>query len=224
VRRPTREAAEAARRLTRRALVTGGLMGATMLTLATRMRQIQVEETEQFRLLAEENRINIRLIPPVRGLIHDRTGRPVALNEQNYRAVVVREDAGDVEEVLNRLALLIGLPEEALERARREVFRHRPFVPVTVAERLSWEQIARIAANAPALPGVTPEVGLLRHYPLAADLAHVVGYVGAVSERDIAEQEVPDPVLQLPGFQIGKLGVERQMEPLLRGAAGSRRI
>ncbi len=199
-------------------------MGATMLTLAARMRQIQVEETDQFRLLAEENRINIRLIPPVRGLIHDRTGRALALNEQNYRVVMVREDAGDVDEVLHRLALLIDLPEEALERTRREIFRHRPFVPVTVAERLSWEQIARIAANAPALPGVTPEVGLSRHYPLAGDLAHVVGYVAAVSERDLAEQEVPDPVLQLPGFQIGKLGVERRMEDILRGTAGSRRI
>ena len=224
MRRPRREPPEAGRRLTRRALVAGGLMGVGMLTLAARMRQIQVQESEQFRLLAEENRINIRLIPPVRGLIHDRTGAALALNEQNYRVVLVREDAGDVEEVLHRLALLIDLPEEALERVRRDLFRHRPFVPVTVAERLSWEQIARIAANAPALPGVTPEVGLSRHYPLAADLAHVVGYVAAVSERDIAEQEVPDPVLQLPGFQIGKLGAERQLEAMLRGTAGSRRI
>ncbi|MBK5927220.1 penicillin-binding protein 2 [Rhodobaculum claviforme] len=224
MKRTTRDTAEGARRVTRRALLLGSMMGAGMLMLAGRMRQIQVAEADQFRLLAEENRINIRLIPPVRGLIHDRTGAVVAGNEQNYRVVIVREDAGDVEEVLGRLARLIELPDEVVERTLREVRRHRPFVPVTIAERLSWDQIARIAANAPALPGVTPEVGLSRHYPLAGGLAHVVGYVGAVSERDIAEQEVPDPVLQLPGFQIGRIGVERHMEHALRGSAGTRRI
>ncbi|MGY6633320.1 MAG: penicillin-binding protein 2 [Alkalilacustris sp.] len=218
------EVAEGARRLTRRTLVLGALMGGSMLGLAGRMRQIQVAEADQFRLLAEENRINIRLIPPVRGLIHDRTGTVIAGNEQNYRVVLVREDAGDVEAVLDRLARLIELSDEVVERALREARRHRPFVPVTVAERLSWDQLARVATNAPALPGITPEVGLSRHYPLAGDLAHVVGYVGAVSERDIAEQEVPDPVLQLPGFQIGRIGVERHKEAELRGRAGTRRI
>ena len=224
MRRPPKELEANARHVGRRALLLGGLMGASMLTLAARMRQIQVEEADQFRLLAEENRINIRLIPPVRGLIHDRTGRVIAANEQNYRVVIVREDAGRVEEVLRRLQLLLDLAPETVERTLREVARHRPFVPVTVAERLSWEQVSRVAANAPALPGITPEVGPSRVYPLAHDFSHVVGYVGAVSERDLEEQEVPDPVLQLPGFQIGKLGVERHMEHVLRGRAGTRRI
>ena len=224
MKRPNRDTAEGARRLARRTVVMGGLMGAGMLALAARMRQLQVAESDQFRLLAEENRINIRLIPPVRGLIHDRTGAVIAGNRQNYRVAIVREDAGDVEEVLDRLARLIDLAPDTVERALREVRRNRPFVPVTIAEQLSWDQIARIAANAPALPGITPEVGLSRHYPFAGDLAHVLGYVGAVTERDLAEQEAPDPVLRLPGFQIGKLGVERHKEAALRGAAGTKRI
>src|SRR5690606_24316327 len=69
-----------------------------------------------------------------------------------------------------------------------------------------------------------PEVGLSRVYPEGYSTAHVVGYVGPVSEGDLAELEAPDPVLQIPRFQIGKTGVEQRLEPLLRGQAGNQRI
>lgn len=222
--KPPKDGEDGLRLIGRRAAIVGGLQVAVLGALGLRLRHLQVNQGDQFRLLAEENRINLRLIPPVRGLIHDRNGRLLAGNEQNYRVVIVREDAGDVAAVLERLAQLIPLDDDQIARTLEEVRRHRPFVPVTVSERLSWEELARVAANAPALPGITPEVGLTRIYPHGPDFAHVVGYVGAVSERDLEGLETPEPVLQIPGFQIGKLGVERRMEEALRGAAGSRRI
>ncbi len=173
-----------------------------------------------YRLLAEENRINIRLIPPARGLILDRNGKLIAGNEQNYRVVITREDAGDVEEVLARLSHLIPLDPADLERTRREMDRRSAFVPIVVADWLRWEDLSAVAVNAPALPGVNPEVGLSRRYPRAEDFAHVVGYVGPVSDADLAELEDPDPLLQIPKFQIGKIGVERWMEDDLRGQGG----
>lgn len=224
MKRSPKDNAESWRKISRRAAILGGLQVAGVAALVVRMRFMQVEQADQFRLLAEENRVNIRLIPPIRGLIHDRDGTLIAGNEQNYRIVVVREDAGDYSEILARIAQLVDLGAEEIERASQEILRHRPFVPVTIADRLSWEDVARVAANAPALPGVTPEVGLSRHYPLGPDFAHVVGYVGPVSDADLAAQEYPDPVLQIPRFQIGKVGVERALEDSLRGAAGSRRI
>ena len=78
--------------------------------------------------------------------------------------------------------------------------------------------------NAPALPGVTPEVGLSRHYPMTTAFAHVAGYVGPVSERDLARYEDPEPVLRIPRFQIGKVGVEAKYEEMLRGRAGAKRV
>lgn len=224
MKKPPKDGEDGLRLIGRRAAIVGGLHAVVLGALALRMRHLQVDQADQFRLLAEENRINLRLIAPVRGLIHDRNGRLLAGNEQNYRVVIVREDAGDVALVLNRLAQLIALDDDKIARTLEEVRRHRPFVPVTVAERLTWEELARVAANAPALPGITPEVGLTRIYPMGPDFAHVVGYVGAVSERDLEGLEAPEPVLQIPGFQIGKLGVERRMEDVLRGSAGSRRI
>ncbi len=192
--------------------------------LAARMRQLQVEEADQYRLLAEENRINLRLLPPARGQIFDREGRLIAGNVANYRVVIVREDAGDLEETLARLQSLVVIDPDDLERARREMERRSPFVPVTVADRLSWDELARVAVNAPALPGITPEVGLSRDYPMRADFAHVVGYVGPVSDYDLSRDPDPDPLLQIPRFQIGKTGVESKMEDALRGAAGAKRI
>ena len=86
--------------------------------------------------------------------------------------------------------------------------KHSAFVPIIVKDRLSWDDFSKVAINAPALPGVVPEVGLSRQYPRDTDFAHVVGYVGPVSEKDLEAVENPDPVLRLPKFQIGKIGVE----------------
>ncbi|SFC03240.1 penicillin-binding protein 2 [Tropicimonas isoalkanivorans] len=224
MRRPTKDTEESARRITRRGLILGGSMIGFMGVLAGRMRYMQVDQAEQFRLLAEENRINIRLIPPARGLIFDRTGTPIAANTQNYRIVIVREDAGDLDETFAKLRKLVPLSDADVERAMREIRRRSPFVPVTIADQLAWEDVSEVAVNAPALPGVTPEVGLTRHYPLGEDFAHVVGYVGPVSDYDLSKLENPDPLLQIPKFQIGKVGLEAKREDVLRGSAGTKRI
>lgn len=212
------------RTITRRGLVVGGLQAAVFGVLAWRMRELQVEQAEQFQFLAEENRINIRLIPPARGLIYDRTGVLLAGNTPNYRVVIVREDAGDVDAVLATLTSIVPLPPEDLARARREIARRSPFVPVTVADRLTWEQFSEIGVNAPALPGITTEVGLSRIYPLNRDFAHSIGYVGPVSDYDLDRLQDDDPLLQIPRFQIGKTGVESKFENNLRGSAGTRQI
>ncbi|MDO6588650.1 penicillin-binding protein 2 [Loktanella sp. D2R18] len=212
------------RTISRRALVLGTSQIALMAVLGWRMRSMQVEHADEFRLLAEENRINIRLLPPSRGLVFDRNGIAIADNEQNYRVVMVREDAGDVGEVLARLTEIVDIAPEDLSRAMEEMHRRSPFVPVTIAERLTWEDVAKINLNTPALPGISAEVGQSRVYPWGADLAHVVGYVGPVSDYDLSRIDDQDPLLQIPKFQIGKTGAENKLEHTLRGSAGHRRI
>ncbi|MDF1717640.1 MAG: penicillin-binding protein 2 [Antarcticimicrobium sp.] len=224
MRRNPRELSLLNRASSRRAVLLGGLQLAFMGGLALRMRYLQVEQADQFRLLAEENRVNIRLIPPTRGKIYDRNGNVLAQNVQSYRIVIVREDAGDVEEVLGRLSKLIDLEDEDLDRARTEMRRSPPFLPVTLADRIAWEDISKVAVNAPALPGITPEVGLTRVYPGGPDFAHVVGYVGPVSDYDLSRIEDPEPVLRIPRFQIGKVGLEAKREEMLRGKAGAKRV
>ncbi|MFZ5751631.1 MAG: penicillin-binding protein 2 [Pseudomonadota bacterium] len=224
MKRTPKEVIEGARRVSRRGLILGGLQAVLIGTLAFRMRQLQIDKADEFRLLSDENSIKIRLLPPARGLIFDRNGRLIAGNEQNYRVTITREDAGDVEAVLNRLARLMPLSQDDIERTLKEVARRSPTLPITVADRLTWEHFSQVAVNAPALPGVTTEVGLSRYYPQKGDFAHVLGYVGPVSDYDLSKMESPDPVLQIPKFQIGKVGFEAKYEDVLRGQAGTRRI
>ena len=224
MKRTQREIEDSTRQITRRSLIVGGMFVGTGGILAGRMRYLQVERADDFRLLAEENRINLRLLSPARGLIFDRNGVLLAGNEQNYRITIVREDAGDVDAVLDEVARLVNLDMVALDRARQEI-RNRPsFVPVTIADRLSWEELSAVAVNAPALPGVNPEVGLSRVYPLGEDFAHVVGYVGPVSDWYLEQTGDTDPVLQIPDFQVGRYNVEDKAEDLLRGRAGTSRV
>ena len=223
MRRSSRDTEDSARAINRRSLLLGGAMTAFVAVLGARMRYMQVEKADEFRLLAEDNRISIRLIPPARGLIHDRNGKLVAGNEQNYRVIISREDAGDPEHVLRRLAGIVPISPEDMERALKEAKKRSP-LPIIVADRLPWEDVSKVALNAPALPGVSPEVGLSRVYPRDTDFAHVVGYVGPVSDKDLEKLETPDPLLQTPKFQIGKIGAELWMEDTLRGSAGHRRV
>ncbi|MCC6008633.1 MAG: penicillin-binding protein 2 [Rhodobacteraceae bacterium] len=224
MRRSPQDSRDSALRISRRALVLFGVQAAAVGALGMRMHQLQMVETDRFRLLAEENRIALRLIPPARGPILDRNGIVLAENEQNYRIIIVREEARDVPAVLERLSRIVPLDEDARERVLRDVMRRRPFVPVTVLDRLDWDQVAAVAINAPALPGITADMGLSRIYPLHHDTAHVVGYVGPVSDADLRRADDQDPILQYPKFQIGKVGVEARLDRDLRGRAGSRRI
>ncbi len=210
------------RLLTRRAMVLGGLKLAGLSTLVGRLYYLQVVESARYTMLAEENRISLRLIAPSRGTIVDRFGVPLAVNQQNYRVVVVSERTRNIQETLDKISRIVPLTEGDRRRVLRELHRKRRFVPVTVRENLSWEQVATLEMNTPDLPGVSIEVGELRHYPQADSLAHVMGYVGAVSEAELSGNS--DPVLSLPGFRIGKAGIEKFHEKVLRGTAGTSQL
>jgi penicillin-binding protein 2 len=210
--------------ISRRALLLGSAQLAFIGALGMRMRYMQVDQADQFRLLAEENRINIRLIAPSRGEIFDRNGAAIAQNVPSYRIVIVREDAGDVDAVIGRLSQLIELDDEELNRALTEMRRSAHFLPITIADEVSWQDVSKVAVNAPALPGITPEVGLSRVYPRGSDFAHVVGYVGPISDYDLERLEDPDQLLRIPRFQIGKVGFESKREDQLRGKAGAKRV
>ncbi len=224
MRRSPKDTEDSIGMISRRGLILGSGMAGFAVLLGSRMRQLQVNEADQFRLLAEENRINIRLLPPPRGQVFDRNGLLIAGNQQNYRVTIIRDEVDDPKQTLTNLSRLIPLPPEEVERILEEMSKRSRLVPVTVADRLSWEDVSQVAVNAPALPGITPEFGLSRFYPRGDDFAHIIGYVGPVSDYDLSRIENPDPLLQIPKFQIGKTGIENKLEASLRGKAGTKRI
>ncbi|MBT4770770.1 MAG: penicillin-binding protein 2 [Rhodospirillaceae bacterium] len=205
----------------RRTILLGGGQFILFSALAGRMYYLQVLESDRYAMLADENRISLRLLPPPRGRILDRYGVPLAVNQLNYRAVIVPEQVRDLESTLDALNGLIPLSERDRRRVRREIGRKRRFLPVTVRDNLSWEDVSRIEVNAPDLPGVAIDVGQSRSYPFGGDAGHVVGYVAPVSPE---EQGRKDPLLELPDFRIGKSGVEKNYDLDLRGSAGTSQI
>ena len=206
--------------LTRRAALLAAGQGMLGAALVARLYQLQILESDRYTVLAEENRINLRLLAPVRGRILDRFGVQLADNRRNYRVVVVPEQAGDLEATLRRAGQLIEFGEAEQRRVLRDAQRKHSFVPVVVRANLSWQEVARIEVAIPELPGVSIEEGLVRNYPYGAMIAHVLGYVAAVSDKDLTG----DPLLELPDFRIGKSGIEKSQDERLRGLAGTSEV
>ncbi|KAF0117259.1 MAG: penicillin-binding protein 2 [Rhodospirillaceae bacterium] len=206
-----------ARVLTRRVVVLGlgqmGLFGA----LIARLYYLQVIDGDRYTLLSDENRFNTRLLAPPRGRILDRFDVPLAINTPNFVVQVVLEKAENLERTLESLSRLIPLSDHDRQRIRRDVERRRSFVPVMVRENLTWEEMAHIQVNFPDLAGVMIEQGLTRFYPLQDLGAHVLGYVAAVAEED----QTGDRLLEVPGFRIGRAGIERTYDLALRGQGGT---
>jgi penicillin-binding protein 2 len=202
---------------TRRLLVLGGVQAAALGLLGMRLHHLQLREGPRYATLADENRLSVRLLAPPRGRILDREGRVVAGNDLNWRAVLTAEQAVDVQATLDTFSRIIPLTDTERARIERELRRHRRFVPVLVREFLSWEEMAAIELNAPDLPGISVDVGAARIFPEAEHLAHVVGYVGPPAEGETAE----DPLLMLPGIRVGRTGMERHHDRVLRGRAGT---
>ncbi len=206
--------------LTRRAALLAAAQGVLGAALVARLYQLQILESDRYAVLAEENRINLRLLAPVRGRILDRFGVTLADNRRNFRVVLVPEQAGDLAAILRALSSVVELGEAEQRSVLREARRKHGFVPVVVRDNLSWQEVARIEVAVPELPGVSIEEGLVRNYPYGALAAHVLGYVAAVSEKD----QTGDPLLELPDFRIGKSGVEKSQDVRLRGLAGASEI
>src|SRR5215472_7033846 len=206
--------------LTRRAAILGTGQAILFAVLAERIYQLQVVDADRYAVLADENRINLQLLAPQRGRILDRFGAALADNLQNYRLVVVAEQAGDITATLDALGGLIEIGETDRRRVARDIRRKHSFVPVVVRGNLSWDEMARIEVAIPELPGVAIEQGLIRSYPLGETAAHAIGYVAAVSEAELSG----DPLLELPDFRIGKSGIEKSQDAELRGRAGTSQV
>lgn len=191
-----------------------------LLVIIARLYYLQVYQADRYKMLADENRISTRLLIPPRGIIYDRNGEMLATNRQNFQAMIVAEQTPNVQETLNAFKKIMPLSEAEEERVKKDLKRNRSFVPIKIKENLTWEEVAKIQLNTPELPGIIIDEGLSRYYPYGEKMAHVIGYVSSVSEKDIKD----DPLLEVPGFKIGKSGIEKLFEKKLRGSGGNLKL
>lgn len=206
----------------RRSFVLGAAQGALGVALAARMGWLAVGQQDHYQLLAESNRVNLTLMPPRRGWLVDRNGMPIANNRTDFRVDIIPDQLEDEARVLGLLQQLLQLPPEEMERIRLDLKQAAGFQPVQVAEKLDWDRFAAVSVRLPELPGVQPTRGFARHYPAGAAVAHLTGYVGAATAEQF--KETGDQLLVTPGFKLGKDGLEKTLEPVLRGKPGAKRV
>ncbi len=200
-------------------LVTIG-QGGVLSLLAVRMGWLQIAEADKYKTLAEDNRVNLLMLAPQRGLIVDRFGVPLAINVRDYRAVIIPEKAEDMESILKELRKYISYNDGTIEEVLKKSKKVSRFVPIEIVNNLDWEDLSKIEVNRPSLPGVFVETGEIRSYPLKESTSHLIGYVGRVSEKELSG----NPVELLPGYKIGKSALEKQFNDELKGKPGQREV
>lgn len=207
------------RYLLKRSLIMFSINILLLFILIGRLYYLQIYQGEKYALMADSNRTSKRLLVPPRGSINDRNGIELAANNQIFQAMLIPEQVRNIDRLLNKISPILQLSEEDIARIKKEITRHRRFVPVKIKDNLSWEEVAALMLNNHLYPGLIIDEGLTRYYPFKQYTAHPLGYVGSVSEQDLKKSDAP--ILQVPGFKIGKSGFEKTYDESLRGIEGN---
>ena len=221
----------------RRVAIASGVGGLVWAGLVARLFQLQILETESYQAAADENHVKLELSPPKRGQILDRFGRPLAAHRRAGRVSVVPEQLDDVAATLARISNLIDVSDQRIERLLEQIRQSRrrnaAFVPVTIANELTYEDFARMNVHAAELPGVQVEMAVTRSYPRGRDFAHVLGYVARASRDDLdrlskgmsgSDADTMEDMFRHPDMRTGRQGMERFAEEWLRGKPGYRKL
>jgi penicillin-binding protein 2 len=207
----------------RRMLVLGGAQIGVGGLLIGRLGWLAIAENEKYQLLSESNRVQLIPVPPRRGWIIDRYGKPIAINKASFRVDIIPQQLEKGTDIVPQIAKLLELGDDDVDRIRRELEESRGFQPVSVADNVPYEQYAAITVRLPDLPGVAASQGFTRFYPGGSTVGQLVGYVGPASV-DEYEKENKNPLLLVPGVKIGKEGLEKKLESTLRGQPGGQRV
>jgi penicillin-binding protein 2 len=207
----------------RRMMILGGAQAAVGGLLIGRMGWLAIAQNEKYQLLSESNRVQLIPVPPRRGWLIDRNGKPIAINKASFRVDLIPQQIVNGPKVIAELQQLLNLLPDDVERITRELAASRGFQPVSVADNIPYEQYAAITVRLPELPGVAASRGFTRFYPAGSAVGQLVGYVGPASATEY-EKENKNPLLLIPGVKIGKEGLEKSLEPVLRGEPGGQRV
>jgi penicillin-binding protein 2 len=208
----------------RRMVLLGGAQALVGTVLIGRLGYLAVAQNQKYQLLSESNRVQLIPVPPRRGWIIDRNGKPIAINRSSFRVDIIPQQlVGRPETTVTALAKLLQLSSDEVDRILTDLKQGHGFQPVQVAENVTYEQYAAVTVRLPDLPGVQATRGYSRYYPDGPAVAHLLGYVGTANAKEY-EAEKKNPLLIIPGFKIGKQGLEKTLEPYLRGTPGGQRV
>lgn len=204
----------------RRRIGLAGLFATVVvLLLGARLWSLQVLRGEEMAALSENNRMRLRREPATRGRVVDRNGAVVIDSQASFDAVIVPEDAHDLAAVVETLAPILGQSAAETQAILDRAAARPAFQDVLVKRNLTYDEVAAIETHQTELAGVSLRVTPSRTYPNGQTLAHVLGYVGEVTQDEVER----DPSYR-PGDVIGKAGLEKSWEAELRGVEGGQQV
>lgn len=186
--------------------------------LLARLAYLQLNQHRLYTTLARQNLLNLLPADPNRGLIFDRNGVLLAENIPVFNLVVTPNRVTNISTTLNELMKIIPISAEDLQQFYKQLSLKRRFAALVLHNKLTEEEVARFAVQQYRFPGVSIQTQMIRHYPLGASFAHVIGYVGRINAKELAEV---DPGNYSATNFIGKTGIEKSYETLLHGIVGS---
>jgi penicillin-binding protein 2 len=205
----------------RRALFAGAMMGLLAVALFGRLYLLQVTRHDYYSALSQENRVRTDPIPAARGLIMDRFGEVIASNQPTFQLELIPDEVPDLKGSLHRLVRLGLLQADDIPELIRTIKSRRSFDSVPIRLHLSDEEVARFAVRQYLFPGIDIKPRQARWYPEGPLAVDAMGYVGTISETDLAHI---DRAAYAGTAVIGKTGVEAAFEKQLHGTNGFRQI
>lgn len=219
--KPLKEARQESATFRRRALAGMLVIVACLGALGLRFAYLQVDRHDELSSRSDANRVVTRPLAPTRGLIYDRNGILLAENVAAFRLEVTPEQVEDIDGLLRALGRVVPISEDDIARFDATRKGKRSYEGVPLRMKLSEEEIARFSVNRWAFPGVDVVPYLTRSYPLGAEFAHTVGYVGRIDEDDLARLDRGD---YAGTSHVGKTGIERYYEDRLHGEPGYEQV
>jgi penicillin-binding protein 2 len=187
--------------------------------LFIRLWYLQAVKGEYYHEQAESNRIRPVMLRPPRGVIYDRSGRPLVENELVFDISLIPEDAPDLDATIEKLSAIVKITPDAIRKALEDATDVRTsYDPVKIREEAPWDEVAVVEAHQDDLPGAIIEPEHIRHYPYGGLASHQFGYIGKVSQSQRKKEQADI------GMLTGQGGLEKIYDKLLRGVAGRRMI
>jgi len=208
-------------KLSRRALMLGGIKGVLAMSLVARLYYLQIEEGRQYQTLSDRNKYDFRIIPPSRGRIKDAKGRLLAGNAEAYELSVTPQYIDDIEMTIKQLSSLIDLTPQEIQNFIDDLEKSPTFLPIPIRTDLTQRELSRIAIRSPELPGVNFERVEKRIYPQGVLGGHLTGYINRATAEEVENGIISR---ELANLSTGKSGIEKAFEDKLRGFPGRERI
>ncbi len=207
--------------LARRIGVAVAVVLVAFAAIVTRLVSLQAMQGREMRSLSEHNRVRLVRVPAARGVVYDRHGDLLIDNRASFDVVFVPEDARDRPAVLRTLAGHLQEPEEAVVERLHAPSKRPPYEGIVVRRDLEWPGVVALETHQLELPGVSLRAGPRRYYPYGPLAAHLLGYVGEVSERELAR--TTNATIRA-GDLVGKASLEKAWDAELRGAPGGQQV